>query len=104
VAPKSEARKSHFMLLRVWESVREWTPTFPNELPLWELESRWTPKSSKSNCKVKTYWIEEFLITLEIFWNINVQNGLAWPIWLIETQVMAKKRVGNQIANLTPNH
>ncbi len=23
VAPKSEARKSHFMLLRVWESVRE---------------------------------------------------------------------------------
>jgi hypothetical protein len=26
-------------------------PTLPNELPLWELESWWTPKSSKSNCK-----------------------------------------------------
>jgi hypothetical protein len=34
----------------VWESVREWTLTFPSELPFWELESQWTPKSSKSNC------------------------------------------------------
>jgi hypothetical protein len=35
----------------VKESVREWTLTLPKELPLWELESRWTPKCSKSNCK-----------------------------------------------------
>jgi hypothetical protein len=27
----------------VWESVREWTSTLPNELPLWELESWWSP-------------------------------------------------------------
>jgi hypothetical protein len=33
------------------ESVREWTLTFPKELPLWELEFRWTPKCSKSDCK-----------------------------------------------------
>jgi hypothetical protein len=31
---KSEAQDSHFMLLGMWESVREWTPTLPNELPL----------------------------------------------------------------------
>jgi hypothetical protein len=37
------------MLPRVQKNVREWTLTFPRELPLWELESRWTPKSSKSN-------------------------------------------------------
>jgi hypothetical protein len=36
---------------KVWESAREWTPTLPSELPLWELESWWTPKSSKSNFK-----------------------------------------------------
>jgi len=29
--------------------VREWTLTLPNELPFWELDSRWTPKFSKSN-------------------------------------------------------
>jgi hypothetical protein len=40
VRVKSEARESHFMLLGVWESVREWTPTFPNGVPFWELESR----------------------------------------------------------------
>jgi hypothetical protein len=32
---------------RVWE----WTLTLPNELPFWELESQWTLKTSKSDCK-----------------------------------------------------
>jgi hypothetical protein len=26
---------------------------------------------------VKTHWIEEFLISLESSWNLDVQNGLA---------------------------
>jgi len=39
VRAKSEARESHFMLLGLWESVRESTSTLPSELPLWELES-----------------------------------------------------------------
>jgi len=33
------------------ENVREWTITFPKELPLWELESQWTPECSESDCK-----------------------------------------------------
>jgi len=37
VRAKSEAQESHFMLPGVWECVREWTPTLPSELPLWEL-------------------------------------------------------------------
>jgi hypothetical protein len=48
---KSEAQKSHFMLPKVLENVREWTFTLPSELPLWNLESRWTPKSLESNFK-----------------------------------------------------
>ncbi len=35
----------------MWESVREWTPTLPSELPLWELESRWILEFSKNNCR-----------------------------------------------------
>ncbi len=31
---KSEARESHFMLSRMHESVKEWTPTLSSELPL----------------------------------------------------------------------
>jgi hypothetical protein len=37
--------------MRVYESVREWTLTFPSELPFWELESRWIPKFLKSDCR-----------------------------------------------------
>jgi hypothetical protein len=29
--------------------MREWTLTLPRQLPLWEMESRWTPKTSKSD-------------------------------------------------------
>jgi hypothetical protein len=36
VRAKCEGRESHFMPPGVWESMREWTPTLPNELPLWE--------------------------------------------------------------------
>jgi hypothetical protein len=50
VRAKSEGLELHFMLMGAWESVREWTSTLSNELPLWELESRWTPKSSKNDC------------------------------------------------------
>jgi len=30
------------MSVGVQENVKEWTPTFPSEFPLWELESQWT--------------------------------------------------------------
>ncbi len=36
---------------RMKESVRDWTLTLPKELPLWEVESQWTPKCSESDCK-----------------------------------------------------
>jgi hypothetical protein len=39
VRAKCEGQESHFMLLGVSESVREWPPIVPSELPLWELES-----------------------------------------------------------------
>jgi len=31
--------------------MKEWTLTLPRQLPLWEMESRWTPGTSKSNCR-----------------------------------------------------
>ncbi len=42
-----------FMLPRMWESVREWTPTFPNEFPFWKLESQWTFESSEGDFRVQ---------------------------------------------------
>jgi hypothetical protein len=51
VVSQNWAQKSHFMLLGVQESVREWTPTLPSELPFCELKSQWTPKFLEGNCK-----------------------------------------------------
>ncbi len=50
-AGQKKAQESHFILLGMQENVREWTPTLPNELPFWELESQWTPESLEGNCR-----------------------------------------------------
>jgi hypothetical protein len=51
VRTKKEARESHFMLPGVQKNVREGTLTLPKELPLWELESWWTPKYLESDSR-----------------------------------------------------
>jgi hypothetical protein len=67
-ACKGAGQESHFMLPRVQESGREWTPTLPSELPLWELESQWTFKYSEGNCKEK--------ISLDWKFPYNIKNLL----------------------------
>jgi hypothetical protein len=101
---KKEAWESHFMLSIVQKNVREWTLTLPSELPFWEFESWWTFKFSEGDSKGQNSLDWKFFILLEIFWNVDVWNGLTWPIWTPETQVMAKRRVENQIGNLTFDH
>jgi len=68
---------------------------------------RWSPdrppKLQRAISGVKTQWLVAFLISLERSWNIDVLNGLALLIWTSETQVMAKRKAKNQIANLTPD-
>ncbi len=45
-----------------------------------------------------------FLVSLERSWSVDNENGLALAIWTSVTQVMGKRRVGSQIASLTPDH
>jgi hypothetical protein len=61
-------------------------------------ESSRTPKTSKFNCRGQNTLIEAFFISLEIYQNVSVKNGLAWAIWTSIARVMAKRRVGNQMA------
>jgi hypothetical protein len=56
------------------------------------------------NLGVKNQWIEKFLIPLKISWNVIIWNGLAWPIWVLKIQVMAKRKAKTQSVNLTPAH
>jgi hypothetical protein len=66
------ARKSHFMFTGVQENVKEWTPRFPSELHF----GSWNPNGflnlQRAIAEVKTHWIEDFLISLKTFWNLNV--------------------------------
>jgi len=51
---------------REWRKVwREWTLTLPKELPLWKLESRWTPECSKNDCKGQKPMAQGVLYTIE---------------------------------------
>jgi hypothetical protein len=96
---------SHVSCSRECKNCEEWTFTFTSKLPFWELKFQWTPKFSEGDCKGqnsldrKVLYIIEKLLELRCF-----SNGLAWPIWTTKTQVMAKRRVGSQIDNMTANH
>jgi hypothetical protein len=48
-ASQEGSRESHLMLPGMQANVRELTLTLLSELPLWELESGWTPKFSESD-------------------------------------------------------
>jgi hypothetical protein len=43
-------------------------------------------------------------VSLERSWSVDNETGLALAIWTSVTQVMGKRRVGSQIANLSPDH
>jgi hypothetical protein len=68
----------------------------------------WSPNGlsnfQKAITGVKIHWIKKFLIPLKISWNLDVYNGLARPIWILKTQVMAERRARNQIVNLNHDH
>jgi len=82
---KREAWGSHLMFPKVQKSVREWTLTLPSELPFWELEFQWTPKSSEGDCRGQTpldwrvfYIIEKLLKRRCLKWaliiHLNIWN------------------------------
>jgi len=62
------------------------------------------PKIQNSIIGVKTPLIGVFFISLESYWSVDVENGLAWAIWTSKAQVMAKRKAKNQTNSLTPDH
>jgi len=71
------------MFLGMWESVREWPPTLPSELPFWELESRWIFKYSNRDCRGQNPldWI-----ILYIIGNLFKRRCLKWaPMTHLDT-------------------
>jgi hypothetical protein len=50
--------------------------------------------------QVKSPRLEELFISLKRSWSVDVQNGLAWAIWISAAQVMGKRKVGSQTTSL----
>jgi hypothetical protein len=65
---KREIRETHLLLLGVQESVRDWTLTLPRQLPLGELESQRTPKSSRNNCRNQTPSVRRVVYIIRKLW------------------------------------
>ncbi len=88
----------------VQKNVREKTLTLPSELPCWELESLWILECSESDYKGQNPIVWEVFYTIRKLLKHRCLKWLASPIWTSETQVMAKRRAGNQIGSLNPDH
>ncbi len=56
------------------------------------------PKTQSAIAGLKKPCIGVFLVPLERFWSVDVQNGFAWAIWTSASQVMVKRRAGSQTA------
>jgi hypothetical protein len=85
VCAKKEARESHLMLrecMKVWKNE-------PSHSQVSSHFGNWSPNGvpnfQRTIVGVNTHWIEEFFISLERFWNVDIWNGFAWPIWIIKT-------------------
>jgi hypothetical protein len=90
-----------------WECGRVWGDEPPHSQVSSHFGS-WNPDGfsnfQRTIVGVKVHFIKEFLTSLESSWNVDVWKGLTWPIWVIKTQVIAKKKVEGQIGNLTLDH
>jgi hypothetical protein len=49
-------------------------------------------KFQSSIVGVKTLRLETLFMSLESYWSLDVENGLAWAIWTSAAQVMAKRK------------
>jgi hypothetical protein len=62
----------------LWESVR-----MRFTLSKWEFGSlSGLSKLQSLIARVKTPCIKAFFMSLESYWSVNVENGLAWAIWI----------------------
>ncbi len=65
VAGQEGSQESHNILSGVWEGVREWTLTPQGSSTL-------GVNLQRAIARVKTQWLEEFFISMEISWNVDI--------------------------------
>jgi len=106
VQNKRETREAHLIPPRVQESVREWTFTFPSELPFRELDSQWTLESLGIDYRGQNPLDWRFLYIigklLKSYWNLDVKMGSHDPFGHLKHKLWPKKRLGVKLAIWLP--
>ncbi len=85
------------MLQGVWKVWGNEPSNSQGNSPLWEMEFRWTPKFSESNCKGQNSIAQRVLYIIA---NILEHRCLRWlilPVWTSETQVWPKEGLGMKL-------
>jgi hypothetical protein len=92
-------------------SVKECKGVWRNEPPHFQMSSHFGSSNPDGfsnlqimNTRVKTHWIEKFLISLKISWKLDVWNGFIWLVWIFKTQVMAIRKARSKTTTLIPDH
>jgi len=82
----------------VKENVREWTFTFPKEVPLWKFESRWTLECSKSDCKNQNPMAWRVIYTIGMLLKHRSKMGLHDPFGYLKHKLWPKEGRGVKLA------
>ncbi len=95
---KKAARESHFMLMGMQKSVKEWTFTLLSELPFWELEYWWSFNFQRAISGVKTHGIEFFLYHWKDIKNYMFKMGSHDLFGHLKHKLWPKERLGIKLA------
>ncbi len=74
--------------------MREWTPTLRSDLPPWELESQWTPESSKGDSRGQNSLVWKVPCIIRKLFEFRFLNRLVWPFGYLKCKLWPKERSG----------
>jgi hypothetical protein len=91
---QKKAWESHFMLLGVQKSVKDWTPHSQMSSHFGSWTPNGLPNFQRAISGVKIHWIEKFLISLKSSWNIDLKMGSNDPFEYFKPKSWPKEWLG----------
>jgi len=91
--------KSVLQFKHIFTSVKKWNPTPPNGLPTLTLGNLkfhsvvfWDKNANSKKCANWAFWKP-----FKRSWNLNIENGFTFFIWIFKAQIVIKRMIKSQI-------
>jgi hypothetical protein len=94
----------HILSSREYKRVWENEPSHSQVLPLWDFEFQWTPEFLGNDYRGQNPLDWRVLYIIRKLLKCKCLKCVCMTHLGLKTQVMTKRKVGNQIDNLTPNY